>query len=238
MELRKKTKAPKRYDDVEFQRESQPNLKRPPPKATLMRPAFQAKIIEFNPDLPPAAFPTTDSWLPTKVLEDSSHNSSCQNQNQNQNQNQDQNEDQNQNQSLKPQKITCRPEFKTPQGAKKELIVPQQPTIPLANIKHDNESNMACPSSYIRQFFRTPTRSFEYGQPEELEEGRRSNNPGNPVYESNMKIMENLSARTDEDWVVAELETSDEEEPHDGLVHQWQEVCDRQTHSYVRCCTG
>lgn len=72
MELRRNVKAPKRYDDESFDDPDRkpspppPRPPRPPPARTRIRSAVQPKIIEFNPDLPPAAFPTLNSWVPTK----------------------------------------------------------------------------------------------------------------------------------------------------------------------------
>ena len=40
----------------------------------------------------------------------------------------------------------------------------------------------------------------------------KSNNMSNPVYANNVRIMQQLGARTEDDWNIAEMETSDEEE--------------------------
>ncbi|KAL8713645.1 MAG: hypothetical protein Q9225_006721 [Loekoesia sp. 1 TL-2023] len=37
------------------------------------------------------------------------------------------------------------------------------------------------------------------------------NGPGNPIWEMNMRLLEKLDKRTDEDWFMAEMETSDED---------------------------
>lgn len=65
-QLRTNVKAPKRFDDEVFKRPgSPPSL--PPAANTHIHPSLQPKIIEFNPNLPPAAFPTRDSWLPREA---------------------------------------------------------------------------------------------------------------------------------------------------------------------------
>ena len=47
---------------------------------------------------------------------------------------------------------------------------------------------------------------------EEIGGGRQGNGPANPVWASNMGIIDKMANRTDEDWLLAEMETSDEEE--------------------------
>lgn len=59
---------------------------------------------------------------------------------------------------------------------------------------------------------------------DEIQGGRWSNGPNNPVYMSNMKVMEELGERTEEDWFMAEMETSDEEEPSTVAVKQVRKV--------------
>ena len=59
MNLRKNVKAPKRYtpelDDAPAEERYMP---------TIRKPLFQAQVIEYNPHLPPAAFPTLDKPRP------------------------------------------------------------------------------------------------------------------------------------------------------------------------------
>jgi len=59
MNLRKQVKAPKRYapelDDAAHEERYMP---------TVRKPLFQAQVIDYNPHLPPAAFPTLDKPKP------------------------------------------------------------------------------------------------------------------------------------------------------------------------------
>lgn len=73
MHLRNRLKAPRRFDEEEFDDPARiphnssppsPPSPRPPPAKTRIHPSLQPEIIQFNPNLPPAAFPTLDSWLP------------------------------------------------------------------------------------------------------------------------------------------------------------------------------
>ncbi|MCJ1464979.1 hypothetical protein MMC07_003594 [Pseudocyphellaria aurata] len=79
MQLRRNVKAPKRYDDESFNDPDRtPDNPPPPPPApsraqTRIHPSLRPKIIEFNPNLPPAAFPTLDSWLPRESAADDRH---------------------------------------------------------------------------------------------------------------------------------------------------------------------
>lgn len=75
MRLRRKVKPPKRFDDESFNNperksDNPPPTPPPPPPPTpvntRINPSLRPKIIEFNPNLPPAAFPTLDSWMPRK----------------------------------------------------------------------------------------------------------------------------------------------------------------------------
>lgn len=73
MHLRNRLKAPRRFDEEEFDDPARiphssappsPPPPRPPPAKTRIHPSLQPEVIQFNPNLPPAAFPTLDSWLP------------------------------------------------------------------------------------------------------------------------------------------------------------------------------
>lgn len=68
-QLRTKVQAPKRFDDEVFKRPGSPPPPPLPPAAnTHIHPSLQPKSIEFNPNLPPAAFPTRDSNQPRVVV--------------------------------------------------------------------------------------------------------------------------------------------------------------------------
>lgn len=213
MELRKHRKAPQRYDDVEYEDEAQQELSS---KVKIIPPAFQEKFVQFNPHLPPAAFPTHDNWLPSNNTNVAAEDRfTCQ------------------DQISQSQQITCdlyledRPQvtshlfLPTPTDCHEEHYLPHEEHYLLPEnyfLDGENLSNMPLRRPYIPY---APEPSFQMATSMEEEAGQNYG-PEFSMYERNMKIMDKLSARTDEDWNIAEMETSDEEE---AVLNRPQEAC-------------
>lgn len=155
MELRKHVKAPRRYSH-EIEEDSPPTS---PTKFRLSKPCpIKAKITQYNPDLPPAAFPTLD---PRTTL-------AC---------------DTSQSEKLSDRQTDAR--------------------------KHDNARSSTSLSSTERELMAQQQRSMST-TPTTM--SSIDNGPGNRIWEKNMKKMDEMSMRSEEEWFARECETSSEED--------------------------
>ncbi|SLM39204.1 hypothetical protein LPUS_09696 [Lasallia pustulata] len=167
MELRKKVKRPQRYEP-ETDDAGRAERYLPP----LNRPVFSVPIIEYNPDLRPAAFPTLD---PAQT-------------------------------ALSEQDHVVEPsETKSRQQADTVSIV-QRP------LRQLDSATSRAPDQIEARTGITP------GIAVEDENRRASNCDDNPVYVRNMQLSQQWSQRTDHDWNIQEMETSDEEELQEETI--------------------
>ncbi|KAI4176162.1 MAG: hypothetical protein LQ343_001206 [Gyalolechia ehrenbergii] len=154
MELRKHIKAPRRYSR-ELEEESHPETRPSKPSP------IKAKIINYNPHLPPAAFPTLD---PRQVLARDNN---------------------------LPDNHVSGNNDKHARG----------PTT-LSSAERDLTAESASPHLH-----RPQTASVTQKTPPGMDNG-----PGNLIWEKNMKLMNELDERTEEEWFIKECETSSDEE--------------------------
>ncbi|KAL9017246.1 MAG: hypothetical protein Q9185_005411 [Variospora sp. 1 TL-2023] len=178
MGLRKSVKAPKRYEDEIAERGQllpSPPVNSHPPITTRPK-AYRGPVIEYNPNLPPAAFPTLDPRQPTPAP------------------------------GYQQQMDRHIPSNPRRRNGNPTPSPPYRP--PPSNFSH-RDLNHSFP-------LRKTSSQSSYGIMAGIGQASRShhmdNGIGNPIWEGNMAIMEKLSKRTDEDWVMAEMETSDEGE--------------------------
>ena len=208
---RKKIKAPKRFEDEyeygcsntsptrqespEEESEESSELeeeiyKSPKPKTSKSRkqPAYRGKVIEFNPNLPPAAFPTLDH--PSYVhnggsvpidLEPHSLGSES-------------------------QELTVF-EANDPHSSEqtvftKNVPVPRPTT---AKFSHQN-------SPFVMQRSNQGQEQARGNMPSTMHGGPNDNKPQNPIWASNMARMEEAGKMSDLDRIMLEMETNDEED--------------------------
>ncbi|KAL8977886.1 MAG: hypothetical protein Q9177_006541, partial [Variospora cf. flavescens] len=178
MGLRKSVKAPKRYEDEIAERgqlQRSPPINSHPPITTRPK-AYRGPVIEYNPNLPPAAFPTLDPRQPTPAPR---------------------------YQQQMDRHIPSNPRRRNGNPT------PSPPYRPPPSNFSDADLNHSFP---LRKTFSESSHGNMAGIGQASRSHHMDNGIGNPIWEGNMAIMEKLSKRTDEDWVMAEMETSDEGE--------------------------
>lgn len=190
MELRTQINAPRRYD------EPAPRTGRDTPEELLRKrrikhpettPYRIVKPIEYNPDLPPAVFPTIESWLPRKVdtATESSPSESL---------------------NIIPEGQSSQPGLRD----RLDIASPKQMTLDTKSQQVINQSSMS-PSRRCSQrshlAFSSESSDNAPGAGEEVQ----SNGLDDSVYQSNMEILERMLNRTESDWDLADMETSSEE---------------------------
>ncbi|KAL8761384.1 MAG: hypothetical protein Q9184_002479 [Pyrenodesmia sp. 2 TL-2023] len=168
MELRKSSsrKAPRRYVDELEEEHGQPSSVR-----VAHHNAYRGRVIEYNPQLPPAAFPTLNAGAsPPKDQQGSNVN--------------------------------------VPAKQRKETQIPSS-----AFFYHDpsalslQQDGLQIASQAMPATLQQP--SMALGTSNSLYTS--DNGPGNSVWERNMAQMARLGKRTEEDWNIAEMESSDED---------------------------
>ncbi|KAL8822459.1 MAG: hypothetical protein Q9191_006806 [Dirinaria sp. TL-2023a] len=199
MNLRKSIKRRTFYDDRDYHDPNQHEVYRASPKA--VKPAYKGKIVEFNPNLRPAAFPTIS--LGQVVVEEV-----------------EEEKEEEDEPTIKEASAPDSSESSTPNPH------PQTPTTlatsnnqvqsvdALCEQPHSGNSIFDVSNMYTsidkavwsQRLTMSPTRTPS--PPCEMS----SNGSENPVFVNNMKLLEKLSKRTDEAWAAAEMETSDEDE--------------------------
>ncbi|KAL8923376.1 MAG: hypothetical protein Q9208_004646 [Pyrenodesmia sp. 3 TL-2023] len=168
MELRKSSsrKAPRRYEDELEEEHGQPSSVR-----VARHNAYRGKVIEYNPQLRPAVFPTL-------------------------------------NPGTLPPENQQRPNANAAANQRKETQTPSTSfssrDLPTSFLQQDSLqiSPQAMPAT-----LQQPDMSF--GASNSLH--TRDNGPGNPVWEKNMAQMALFGDRTEEDWNIAEMVSSDED---------------------------
>lgn len=209
MKLRKTRKAPKRYDDYEWEEEDQEEVRAtiPSPKARA-RPTFrlQPDNPPYNPNLSPASFPTLDFDVPCKANSTAvrpSHGTS-------------------------PKSLVIntniRNQIEWLRNRQLEAQKPERPSIPIPppyEIPPGFE-----PGSIYGTSFRTEAQS---NRAETIwpQDHLRSD-----VYLRNMEILERMANMTDDDWNILEMMTSDEEASSRAQSSQLSKV----RHAKLREC--
>ena len=207
---RKDIKAPRRYDDDNYgsspresstrencskdedSRESlqleQLRWPSPPPKRSTKKNACRGPVIEFNPNLPPAAFPTLDKPWPNQISDQDQHN--------------------------------MHPELPIPD------LSDEQAAVADSSVSGNGPHQRVNPPT----MFSTPTRAPSGSTRPRLGPsitvdramgvapiynglGSMDNGPQNPIWASNVKKIGELVRRTSFDWIMHEMDTSDEEPP-------------------------
>lgn len=163
MELRKHIKAPKRYSR-ELEEDSPPVS--PTDVRQQSKPSrIKAKIVKYNPDLPPVAFPTLD---PRTTL-------------------------------------ACDNSRSGKHGVPVRLASAR---------KHIKDRGSLSVSSTEREVTASALKHLQHPREMSASQAKQysnDNGPGNPIWEKNMKLMDEWDARNEEDWFVKGCETSDEE---------------------------
>lgn len=212
---RENIKAPVKYDGLVAHDNSEEELYRPT-VAQRRSSGYRGKVIEFNPNLPPAAFPTlklgqrresnapvvnytemrdttveqTNRYLPCEM-----HRSAYPTPN---------------TSTFNPNTFRCS-QFRNSATQDPTLNTDFQ-TLYKTQEMTGNMGILALPRSAPI----TPQSAYLM---EKKWSGQgwkgwdTSNNLQNPVYADNVKIMKRFDTRTEEDWNIAEMETSDEEGP-------------------------
>lgn len=214
MNLRKTIKTRTFYDDKDYRDPHQDEVYRTPPKPA-KQPAYQGQVVEFNPDLRPAAFPTIPlGHVVEKVVTPTKEAVT---------------------------RIVCEspptsPSRLQPPTAHSLTVAPESTTSGSQAASQSDESPRH-PSQASRSVFdvsgmltsldkREWSRKLAISPDPSPSPDRRIGACGveNPVYARNMEIMERMSKRTDEDWVEAEMVTSEDEdedeEPRGRQVRQ------------------
>lgn len=201
MELRRARKAPKRFDDYEWEQEEDREL-----NATNTLPRTRARSaihtqphnLPFNPNLPPAAFPTLEYGMPRKaaaMAAGSQHAKSL----------------------VLNTKIQSHLEWlrnnkiKADRAERAKIPIPPPYTTPpdiQPGLMYDDLHHVKA-------------------QRETAEIIHHENQVRSNILARNMEILDRMARRTSDDWNIQEMTTSDEEEPLPVISSQSKEV--RQT---------
>ncbi|KAL8706798.1 MAG: hypothetical protein Q9201_000224 [Fulgogasparrea decipioides] len=186
MQLRKSVKAPRRYEDEQAEEADHPE--RISPAKVPSHLAYRGQVIPYNPNLPPAAFPTLDTRQPNPARE-------------------------NQLRATRENNHPIHRNGQTQYNA--PLDLPSQSQQPSFHNRQDAQRFTQQPAGLEGTV--TPASCLHSPQhphmalPGERPRPHTDNGPGNPIWEMNMNLMAELG-RTAEEEVMAEMETSDEDE--------------------------
>ena len=214
---RKKIKAPKRledeyeyeYDNTSPTRRESPEevseknsepeeeiYESPKPKTSKSkkRPAYRGKVTEFNPNLPPAAFPTLDhpSYVHnggTVAIDLESHSLGSKSQ------------ELAGYEAVNPDSLGRDPHPEETDLAEKFPV----PTSTTSNFAHRN-------SPFVMQSSKKGQKQARGNMPSGMHGGPNDNGPQNPIWASNMARMVEAGKMSDLDRIMLEMETSDEED--------------------------
>lgn len=185
---RENIKAPVKYDGLVAHDNSEEELYRPT-VAQRRSSAYRGKVIEFNPNLPPAAFPTLELG-------------------------------QRRESNAPMVNYTGMRDMTTEQTNRYLPCEMHRSAYPTPNTSTFYQTSLRSPqfrnsaSTVLRSAPITPQSAYLM-EKKWSNQGWKgwdtSNNLQNPVYANNLKTMKRLDARTEEDWNIAEMETSDEE---------------------------
>lgn len=196
MNLRKTIKTRTFYDDQDFHDPHQDEVHRAPRTPT-EQPVYQGRVAEYNPRLRPAAFPTIPLGQVVQTGEEvTTHTVS-----------------ESQAISLTRLEVTARANqsnnaLKSPISSHKA----SRSDNALQGRLGDSESTFNVSDMFTSQDQKEWSRRLSPPRSPSLERQISAYDTENPVYTKNLELMERLSKRTDEEWVEAEMATSDEEE--------------------------
>ncbi len=177
---RRKKKAPKRYvDELEQEEEEEGGQSQNLLLPSARHGAYRGPVIEFNPDLTPAAFPTLDPRA-NNAFHPSSHVHTTQHKN-----------------SADPSASSTHQQQQERSPSEADL-----------NYQSMDSTDRRMISEF-RQFdphhlLMNPLMGAPCHD--------TSNGPDNPVWRNNMRIMDDMGKMTDEELIMAEMATSDEDE--------------------------
>ena len=184
---RRKKKAPKRYvDELEQQEEEEEEEEEEEggqsqnlPLPSARHGAYRGPVIEFNPDLTPAAFPTLDprgnnAFHPSSHVHTTQHKNSAE---------PSASSIYQQQQERSPSEVDLN--YQSMDGTDPRLT---------SEFRQTNPHHLL-----MNPFMGAPCHDT-------------SNGPDNPVWRNNMRIMEDMGKMTDEELIMAEMATSDEDE--------------------------
>lgn len=190
MELRTQINAPRRYDEParrtgrDAPEEALRKRRIKDPETTPYR---IVKHIEYNPDLPPAVFPTIESWLPRKVdtVTESSSSESL---------------------NIVPGGQSSQPGLRD----RLDNASPKQMILDTKSQQVIKQSSMS-PSRRCSQRSHSAFSSGGSDNAPGAGEGVQTNGLDDSVYQSNMEILERMLNRTESDWDLADMEASSED---------------------------
>lgn len=200
MNLRRTIKQRTFYDDKDYHDPNLDQVRRPPPKST--KPTYTGQVIEYNPNLRPAVFPTIP--LDQEVKEPAEETSAL-------------------DSSNEGQDAGATPQPSTPPPDTANTLSHHPPSRCLSADSEHEESAFDMSSMY------TSADQLEWSGRLRMPLGRSSspervmgcNGLGNPTFAKNWKRMVKLGRRTDQEMIEAEMATSDEdasEEPQERSV--------------------
>ena len=199
MNLRKTIKQRTFYDDKDYRDPHQDEVHRPTPQPS-KEPTYKGEVIEFNPNLRPAAFPTIplNQVIEESVKEGGTHVGEAR-------------------QTL-PSWSKQRASFIPPTNAgdlpnsipsnNSQSYPVQQPSQESRSFDVSSMFTLLDHKEWSQKLANSPSRSRSRSS------GRRvgASRPENSTYARNLNLMDKFDKRTDEEWVEAEMATSDEEE--------------------------
>ena len=214
---RKKIKAPKRledeyeyaYDNTSPTRQESPEevseesseleeeiYESPKPKTSKLkkRPAYRGKVTEFNPNLPPAAFPTLDhpSYVHnggTVAIDLVSHSLGSESQ------------ELAAFEAINPDSLGRDPH-------PEETVLTENFPVPTPTTADSTHRN----SPFVMQRSKKGQKQARGNMPSSMHGGPNDNGPQNPIWASNMARMVEAGKMSDLDRIMLEMETSDEED--------------------------
>ncbi|KAL8858787.1 MAG: hypothetical protein Q9178_004704 [Gyalolechia marmorata] len=190
---RRKKKAPKRYVDELEQQEEEGGQSQNLPLPSSRHGAYRGPVVEFNPDLTPAAFPTLDP-RENNASYPSSHVHTTQRKN-----------------SADPSASSTHHQQQERSPSEADL---NYQSMDGTKLRLNSEFRQNDPHHLLMNpFMGAPLHDT-------------SNGPDNPVWRNNMRIMEDMGKMTDEELIMAEMATSDEdEEPKINDKHpNWDDI--------------
>ena len=207
---RKNIKAPRRFDDDDYgsspresslrenhskdenSRES-PQLEQlrwpsPPPKRSTKKNAYRGSVIEFNPNLPLAVFPTLGKPWPNEISDQDQHNIHTELP----------------ILDLSDEQAAVADSLVSGNGPHQRVNSPTMFSSPIRALSDSIRPRFGPSITIDRAMGVAPTYNGL---------GPMDNGPQNPIWASNVKKIGELARRTSFDWIMHEMDTSDEEEP-------------------------
>jgi len=198
MNLRKTIKTRTFYDDQDYRDPHQDEVYRAPPTPA-KQPIYQGQVVKFNSRLRPAAFPTIPlgQVVAQTGKEVTTHTGS-----------------ESQAISFTRPEVTARANVSS--GAFKSPISQSQDASQIDNAFQgqpgDSEFGFNVSDMFTSLDQKEWSRRLSPARSPSPERQISACDMENPVYTKNMELMERLSKWTDEDWIEAEMATSDEED--------------------------